>query len=70
VDMRLLESRHHRPGAALPDHARPSMGPNVTVRTETLIQHLELTRRLKAEVQHLSKRPSRPANPDPGRDTA
>ena len=44
------------------------MGPNVTVRTETLIQHLELTRRLKAEVQDLSKRPSRPAYPDPGRD--
>jgi len=51
-------------------NARPSMGPTVTVRTETLIQHLELTLRLKAEVQHLSKRPSRPANPDPGRDTA
>ena len=40
------------------------MGPNVTVRTEMLIQHLELTLRLKAEVQHLSKRSSRPVHPE------
>ena len=45
-------------------NARPSMGPTVTVRTETLIQHLELTLRLKAEVQHLSKRSSRPVHPE------
>jgi hypothetical protein len=40
------------------------MGPNVTVRTEMLIQHLELTLRLKAAVQHLSKRSSRPVHPE------
>ena len=36
------------------------MRPTVAVRAEKLIQHLGLTRRLKAEVQDLSKRPSRP----------
>jgi hypothetical protein len=49
---------------------RTAMRPTVTVRAATLIQHLGLTRRVKAEVQNLSKRPSRPANPDPGRDAA
>ena len=51
-------------------NARPAMRPTVTVSAETLIQHLRLTRRLKAEVQNLSKRPSRPVRPEPERDAA
>jgi hypothetical protein len=44
------------------------MRPTVTVSAETLIQHLRLTQQLKAEVQNLSKRPSRPVRPEPERD--
>jgi hypothetical protein len=44
------------------------MRPTVTVSAETLIQHLGLTRQLKAAVQNLSKRPSRPVRPEPDPD--
>ena len=57
-------------GAALPDRCDARDEAYCHCSRRTLIQHLGLTRRLKAETQHLSKRPSRPANPDPGRDTA
>jgi hypothetical protein len=51
-------------------NTRPAMRPTVAVfAVQTLIQHLELTRRLKAEMQNL-KRPPSPVSPEPGRDAA
>ena len=52
-------------------NTRPAMRPTIAVfAVQTLIQHLELTRRLKAEVQELSRRPSRPVCPELERDAA
>jgi hypothetical protein len=50
-------------------NTRPAMRPTVAVfAVQTLIQQLELTQRLKSEVQ--DKRPSRPVSPEPDRDAA